>query len=135
LKPGAVWLSLDGLQIRLRAQGDPALLLDTSLTVSERPVVLDEAAAAPNLFPEMKRRIDLARRHGKPEPEFWITGSNRLLLDQKVRESLAGRSSYFFLHTLGVSELGSAAGDIRLDVSRRLSGTLCPARSGSIAVF
>ena len=109
LKPDATWLSLDDIQVRLRAEEDPALLLESSAAVRSCPVILDEAAYAPNLFPEVKRRIDLARRRGEPEPEFWITGSNRLLLDRKVRESLAGRASYFFLHTLGVSELGSEA--------------------------
>jgi len=109
LKPDAAWLSLDDIQVRLRAQDDPALLLETSGASGRRPIVLDEAAYAPNLFSEVKRRVDLARRRGDPEPEFWITGSNRLLLDREVRESLAGRASYFFLHTLGVSELGQAA--------------------------
>src|SRR5881396_546983 len=104
LKPEATWLSLDDIQIRLRAQEDPALLLETS-AAPLGPVVLDEAAYAPNLFPEVKRRIDFARRRGEREPEFWITGSNRLLLDREVRESLAGRANYFFLNTLGVSEL------------------------------
>ena len=105
LKPDAAWLSLDDIQIRLRAQEDPALLLETSPAAGA--VVLDEAAYAPNLFPEVKRRVDRARRRREPEPEFWITGSNRLLLDREVRESLAGRANYFFLHTLGVCELGS----------------------------
>ena len=108
LKPQASWLSLDDIQTRLRAQEDPALLLEAAAR-SDAPVVLDEAAYAPNLFPEVKRRVDIARRRGEREPEFWITGSNRLLLDREVRESLAGRANYFFLHTLGVSELGPEA--------------------------
>ena len=94
MKPETTWLSLDDIQVRLRAQEDPALLLETSGARPSDPVVLDEAAYAPNLFPEVKRRIDLARRRGEREPEFWITGSNRLLLDREVRESLAGRANY-----------------------------------------
>ena len=107
LKPEASWLSLDDIQTRLRAQEDPALLLEAA--APGVPVVLDEAAYAPNLFPEIKRRVDIARRRSEREPEFWITGSNRLLLDREVRESLAGRANYFFLHSLGVSELGAEA--------------------------
>lgn len=106
---GAVWLSLDDLQTRQRAQSDPALLLDSVGLGAGTPLVLDEAAQAPNLFPEIKRRIDEARRRGEREPAIWITGSNRLLLDRHVRESLAGRASYFFLHTLSVAELGARA--------------------------
>lgn len=109
LAPEAVWLSLDDLQVRQRAQEDPALLLDGAGLGTGRALILDEAAQAPNLFPEIKRRIDQARRRGEREPDIWITGSNRLLLDRHVRESLAGRASYFFLHTLSVAELGDRA--------------------------
>jgi predicted AAA+ superfamily ATPase len=107
--PDAVWLSLDDLQTRRRAQDDPALLLESTALSDARSLILDEAAHAPNLFPEVKRRIDLARRRGEREPDIWITGSNRVLLDRNVRESLAGRASYFFLHSLSVSELGTSA--------------------------
>lgn len=106
LLPGALWLSLDDLDVRVRAEEDPALLLDAASTgEATRAIVLDEAAYAPNLFPEIKRRIDVARRAGLAQPNFWLTGSNRVLLDGAVRESLAGRATYFALHTLGVSEL------------------------------
>jgi predicted AAA+ superfamily ATPase len=84
-------------------------LLDSSGIANGQSLILEEAAPAPNLFPEVKRRIDEARRHGEREPDIWITGSNRLLLDRHVRESLAGRASYFFLHTLSVAELGNRA--------------------------
>jgi len=107
--PQALWLSLDDLQTRRRAQDDPALLLESAGWGAGRPLILDEAAHAPQLFPEIKRRIDLARFRGEQEPEVWLTGSNRQLLDRNVRESLAGRASYFFLHSLAVSELGAVA--------------------------
>jgi uncharacterized protein len=109
LSPDASWLSLDDVQVRTRAQDDPALLLESAGIAQGRQIVLDEAAYAPSLFPEVKRRIDLARRRGEPEPQIFITGSNRVLLDGGVRESLAGRASYFFLHSLAVSELAEAA--------------------------
>ena len=110
LLPDALWLSLDDLDVRVRAESDPALLLDAASTGDPtRPIVLDEAAYAPNLFPEIKRRIDAARRAERPEPSFWLTGSNRILLDGAVRESLAGRATYFSLHTLGVAELAEHA--------------------------
>jgi predicted AAA+ superfamily ATPase len=110
LLPDAIWLSLDDLDVRVRAQEDPALLLDSASTSdAARPIVVDEAAYAPNLFPEIKRRIDVARRAGLVEPSFWLTGSNRVLLDGAVRESLAGRATYYALHTLGVSELAEHA--------------------------
>jgi len=109
LAPEAVWLSLDDVQVRRQAETDPALLLESVGLGAGRPIVLDEAALAPNLFPEIKRRIDDARRSGSPEPTIWITGSNKYLLDSRVRESLAGRANYFSLHTLSVRELGDHA--------------------------
>ncbi|HVT48428.1 MAG TPA: ATP-binding protein [Vicinamibacterales bacterium] len=107
--PDATWLSLDDLHVRQRAHVDPALLLDSVNLESGRPLILDEAAQAPNLFPEIKRRVDDARRGHRREPDIWITGSNRVLLDGRVRESLAGRANYFFLHSLSVAELGDRA--------------------------
>ena len=47
----ATWLSLDDLHVRQRAHVDPALLLDSVNLESGRPLILDEAAQAPNLFP------------------------------------------------------------------------------------
>lgn len=105
----AAWVSLDDLQTRQRAQDDPSLLLESAGIAAGRALILDEAAQAPNLFPEIKRRIDEARRLGIRTPDIWITGSNRVLLDRHVRESLAGRASYFFLHSLSVAELGDHA--------------------------
>lgn len=107
--PNAMWVSLDDIQLRRRAQDDPALLLESAGVAEGKPIILDEAALAPDLFAEIKRRIDDARREGRREPSIWITGSNRHLLDQSVRESLAGRASYFFLHTLSTHELGDHA--------------------------
>jgi len=107
--PKAVWVSLDDIQLRRRAQDDPALLLESAGVSEGKAIILDEAALAPDLFAEIKRRIDDARREGRREPSIWITGSNRQLLDQSVRESLAGRASYFFLHTLSTHELGDHA--------------------------
>lgn len=107
--PNAVWVSLDDLQARQRAQDDPSLFLDTLGLSAGRPLILDEGAYAPNLFPELKRRVDEARRSGAAEPEVWITGSNQQLLTHHVRETLAGRASYFSLHTCSVSELGDRA--------------------------
>jgi predicted AAA+ superfamily ATPase len=98
----------DDVGIRDRAQENPRLLLDS---LPSR-LVLDEAALAPNIFSELKRRVDddrrLSRSGGRPvrEPlDIWITGSNQTLLARNVRESLAGRASYFDLNTLSIHEL------------------------------
>ena len=98
---------LDDVTLRTRAIDDPKGFLDSL----PRAVVLDEASLAPPLFGELKRRIDEYRRStrsapapGTP-PDVWITGSNQTLLHRHVRESLAGRASYFDLNTLSIHEL------------------------------
>jgi predicted AAA+ superfamily ATPase len=102
---------LDDTAVRGQAIDNPRLLLDS---LPSR-VILDEAALAPELFSELKRRVDEDRRWrraGTPpsrEPvDIWITGSNQTLLARNVRESLAGRASYFDLNTLSIHELGRA---------------------------
>lgn len=98
----------DDLQIRQFAQSDPKAFFDQL----HGPLILDEASLAPNIFPELKRRVDEQRRAllaGKTQSkkqgiDIWITGSNQTLLQQNVRESLAGRASYFDLNTLSIHE-------------------------------
>lgn len=97
---------LDDLSIRTLAQNDPASLLESA----KLPCLVDEAQYAPNLFPEIKLRIDQRRREllHKHEPRktaYYITGSNRTLLDRQVQESLAGRANLFELHGLSVKEV------------------------------
>ena len=96
---------LDDLSLRTRAIDDPRAFLDSL----PRAVVLDEASLAPPLFAELKRRVDEHRRTTRsaaaPPPDVWITGSNQTLLQRHVRESLAGRASYYDLNTLSIHEL------------------------------
>jgi len=93
----------DDLATRRLAQENPRFFLGQQ----EGPLLLDEATLAPELFIEIKRRVDAARRGEEPPLDVWITGSNQTLLQRTVRESLAGRASYFDLNTLSVHELGA----------------------------
>ena len=100
-------LVLDDLGLRERIQSDPALVLEGT----KLPALIDEAQYAPNLFSEIKLRVDEKRRECRntqtthASPMFYLTGSNRTLLDEKVKESLSGRSHIFFLLGLSVSEI------------------------------
>jgi predicted AAA+ superfamily ATPase len=105
-------ITLDDLSMRQTAESDPNLFFEQY----PWPLIIDEVQYAPNLFSEIKRRVDaqrLAQRKAfvKITPErvtsIWLTGSNQILLDKHVRESLAGRAQYFTLHTLSISELSS----------------------------
>lgn len=93
----------DDLNVRKFAQDDPKSFFD------QLPdhLILDEASLAPNIFLELKRRVDQQRREPAKykKLDVWITGSNQTLLQKNVRESLAGRANYFDLNTLSIHEI------------------------------
>jgi predicted AAA+ superfamily ATPase len=97
---------LDDLSTRQRAENDPAFFMEDLIF----PCLIDEAQYAPNLFPEIKLRIDRLRRErlktsAKMSTLFYLTGSNRILLDENVKESLAGRCHLYTLHGFSVREV------------------------------
>lgn len=102
---------LDDAAVRIQASENPRLFLDAN----PGKLILDEASLAPELFHELKRRVDSQRRQRTtgsrdaaidPEIDVWITGSNQTLLQRNVQESLSGRASYFDFNTLSAHELG-----------------------------
>ncbi len=95
----------DDLTIRNFAQENPAFFFEQFTGA----LILDEATLAPQIFPELKRRIDIERREREEKAtgismNIWITGSNQTLLQKEVQESLAGRANYFLLNTLSIHE-------------------------------
>lgn len=104
LDPSFKELSLDDPSLRELAQSDPELFLKQ---FGDSPLFIDEAQYAPNLFPSLKRKIDLHKRQSKSPAStiLRLTGSNQILMDKWVKESLAGRASFFDMNTLSVSEV------------------------------
>lgn len=100
-------LSLDDPSLRELAQEDPELFLQQ---FSGEKLFIDEAQYAPALFSSLKRKVDLLKRDSrfKPQTIFRITGSNQILMDKNIKESLAGRASFFDMNTLSVAEILSA---------------------------
>ncbi|HEY8269454.1 MAG TPA: ATP-binding protein, partial [Pseudobdellovibrionaceae bacterium] len=107
LDPEFEELSLDDPSLRELAQNDPELFLQQ---FSSKKLFIDEAQYAPNLFPSLKRRADLYKRESKSKPQtiLRLTGSNQILMDRNVKESLAGRASFFDMNTLSVAEVLAA---------------------------
>lgn len=99
-----VEVSLDDPHLRELAQRDPELFLSQ---FGDSKIFIDEAQYAPALFPSLKRRADLIKRerNRKIQTVIRLTGSNQILLDRNIKESLAGRASFFDLNTLSVSEI------------------------------
>lgn len=112
-------VTFDDLQLRELANRDPALFLQQFDT----PLLLDEVQYTPNLFPELKRKIDALKRaavfgtarHSKTQVLFRLTGSNQILMDKNVKESLAGRASYYYLNTLTVHEILHALPETKIN--------------------
>lgn len=106
ISPDFIEIAFDDLQLRHLANQDPALFLNQF----KAPLLLDEVQYVSNLFPEIKRRIDILKKerihnHRTLPVLFRMTGSNQLLMDKNIKESLVGRASYFYLNTLTVHEI------------------------------
>ncbi|MDP3560525.1 MAG: ATP-binding protein [Legionellaceae bacterium] len=104
-------VTLDDLLMRRLAETGPAFFL-TQYTL---PVIIDEIQYAPNLFPAIKQYVDQLKQKrlhqkGQPAPRvlFYLTGSNQILFDKHVKETLVGRARYFYLKTLSVHEICAA---------------------------
>lgn len=109
LSPDFRELSLDELNLRDFARRDPELFLDQ---FKGQKLFIDEVQYAPELFSAIKRRVDLLKRDPqfKRETRFRLTGSNQILMDRQVKESLAGRAEFFDLGTLSVREVRNSLG-------------------------
>jgi predicted AAA+ superfamily ATPase len=93
----ADYITFDDVTARAAAHADPAGFL----AGYAGPLVLDEVQHVPELFPQIKLRVDSHRRPGM----YVLTGSANVLLLSKISESLAGRSEHFALWPLSQGEL------------------------------
>lgn len=91
------YVSLEPPDIRAAASADPRGFLE----MFPSPVIFDEVQYAPDLLPYIKEMIDSER---ESTGRFFLTGSQNLLLMQKVTESLAGRAAILRLLPLSRRE-------------------------------
>jgi predicted AAA+ superfamily ATPase len=92
------YVSLEPPDIRAAAVADPRGFL----RMYAPPVILDEVQYAPVLLPYVKERVD-ARRD---EPgQYLLSGSQNLLVMERVTESLAGRAAVLRLWPLSRREI------------------------------
>lgn len=97
------YVSLEPPDVRAAAEQDPRGFLDTY----PPPVVFDEVQYASDLLPYVKERIDARRdRSG----QYILTGSQNILLAEKVTESLAGRAAVLRLLPLSRREAEGSPG-------------------------
>ena len=97
------YVSLETPDTRAAAQEDPRTFLETYPS----PVIFDEIQYAPDLLFYIKEKIDADRNRSG---QFLLTGSQNLLLGEKVTESLAGRAAVLGLLPLSMREAGAMPG-------------------------
>jgi predicted AAA+ superfamily ATPase len=91
------YVSLEPPDVRTAALEDPRGFLETY----PPPVIFDEVQYTPDLLPYIKEKIDADRdKYG----QYLLTGSQNLLLTEKVTESLAGRAAMLCLLPLSRRE-------------------------------
>ena len=91
------YVSLEPPDIRAAAADDPRGFLE----LHPPPVIFDEVQYAPDLLPYIKEKIDANRAR---KGQYLLTGSQNLLLAEKVTESLAGRAAMLRLLPLSRRE-------------------------------
>ena len=97
------YVSLEPPDVRASAENDPRAFLE----MHPPPVIFDEVQYAPGLLPYIKEKID-SRRH--EYGSYLLTGSQNLLLGEKVSESLAGRAALLRLLPLSRREMEGVPG-------------------------
>lgn len=97
------YVSLEDLDERAKALADPRLFLQTNS--NESGIILDEIQHAPELLSYIQTIIDREKKKGY----FIITGSQNLLVNQAISQTLAGRIALLTLFPLSINELQQAS--------------------------
>lgn len=91
------YITLDDATFLAAAVSDPTAFIQGM----DGMTVIDEVQKAPDLFPAIKRQVDVDRRPGR----FLLTGSANVLMLPRLSESLAGRMEITTLWPLSQDEL------------------------------
>jgi hypothetical protein len=91
------YVSLEPPDIRLSANEDPRAFIE----MYPPPAIFDEVQYAPDLLPYVKEKIDQERSN---KGQYLLSGSQNLLLMERVSESLAGRAAILKLLPLSRRE-------------------------------
>lgn len=98
-------VTLDDAEDRQLAKNNPKLFLEHY----QWPLVIDEIQKAPELFDEIKKKIDEQRLKwldsgGNRSLMYILTGSNRFELQESVADSLAGRCAVIDMASFSAAE-------------------------------
>lgn len=95
--PGHAYYNLEDLNTKKLALNDPVAFINELKT----PAIIDEIQKVPDLLSQIQVVVDTSNKTG----QFIITGSESLLLSEKIAQSLAGRVANNTLLPVSYSEL------------------------------
>lgn len=98
--PEFTYCNLENLEQRKLAQEDPNSFFERYKT----PLIIDEVYNVPELLSNIQAIVDEAGENGM----FVLTGSHQHLLNERVSQSLAGRTALLTLLPLSINELKNA---------------------------
>lgn len=101
--PDHAYITLEDLDMRSLANSDPRGFLNDYPTVSG--IILDEIQQAPDLLSYIQGIVDKEKKKGF----FILTGSQNLLLNEAISQTLAGRIALLTLLPLSIHELEQAS--------------------------
>jgi predicted AAA+ superfamily ATPase len=104
--PNKDYVSLENLDERFLAQNDPRAFLNRF----KNGAILDEIQRAPNLFNYLHEILDNTEEDGL----FILTGSNNVLLEGNVNQTLAGRIGILDLLPLSFNEIRHSKDEFKL---------------------
>lgn len=122
--PEKAYVTLENPSTRSFALEDPQGFLDQH----KGGAILDEIQRAPEILSYLQQRLDESEERGK----FILTGSNNLLLLEKITQTLAGRVAYLELLPLSIAELESVEGALSSLNSYMLKGGYPPIQAQGI---
>ena len=94
--PDKPWVSLEDLDVRVRASSDPRGFLDSY----KSGAIFDEIQRVPELLSYLQGVVDIDRRPGR----FILTGSHQAKLKKSIAQSLAGRTAVLTLLPYSLEE-------------------------------
>ena len=99
-------ITMDDIELRGRAKDNPKVFLENY----ELPIIIDEIQKSPELLDEIKIIIDRNKKewinnNKKGRLLFVLTGSNQFELQEKINESLAGRTAILNLSGFSYVEI------------------------------
>ena len=101
--PDKPWVSLEDLDVRVRASSDPRGFLDSY----KSGAIFDEIQRVPELLSYLQGVVDIDRRPGR----FILTGSHQAKLKKSIAQSLAGRTAVLTLLPYSIEECPVVSAD------------------------